>query len=142
MADVLTPQQRSELMSRIRGRDTRPELALRSLLHRLGYRFTVNGPKNKTLPGKPDIVLPKYRTVIFVNGCFWHGHEHCPAFRLPATRREWWTAKIKGNKQRDLLSENALRDLGWHVVTIWECALKTESARQWLEKHLPRLIAK
>ena len=86
--DIFTPQKRSEVMSRIRGRDTKPEFALRSMLHRLGYRFTVKGPKNKSLPGRPDIVLPKYRTVIFVHGCFWHGHEHCPAFRLPSTRRE------------------------------------------------------
>jgi DNA mismatch endonuclease Vsr len=80
MADVFTPEKRSQVMSRIRGRDTKPELALRSMLHRLSYRFTTNGPKNKQLPGKPDIVLPKYRTVIFVHGCFWHGHENCPAF--------------------------------------------------------------
>jgi DNA mismatch endonuclease (patch repair protein) len=76
--DVFTPEKRSDVMSSIRGRDTKPELALRSMLHRLGYRFTVNGPKNKTLPGKPDLVLPKYRTVVFVHGCFWHGHENCP----------------------------------------------------------------
>jgi len=78
VADVFTPQKRSDVMSRIRGRDTKPERALRSMLHRLGYRFTVNGPKNKSLPGKPDLVLPKFRTVIFVHGCFWHGHENCP----------------------------------------------------------------
>jgi DNA mismatch endonuclease (patch repair protein) len=138
--DILTSQQRSELMSRIRGRDTKPELALRSMLHQLGYRFTVNGPKNKSLPGKPDIVLPKHRTVIFVHGCFWHGHEHCPAFRLPKSRRAWWKRKIEGNQQRDLRNENALRDLGWHVVTIWECALRTSAARSWLEQRLPKLI--
>ena len=82
MADVFTPEKRSEVMARIRGRDTKPELALRKILHGLGYRFTVNGPKNRTLPGKPDIVLPKHHTVIFVHGCFWHGREHCPYFRL------------------------------------------------------------
>jgi DNA mismatch endonuclease, patch repair protein len=85
--DVFTAQKRSEVMSRIRGRDTKPELALRSMLHRFGYRFTVNGPKNKSLPGKPDLVLPKYRTVIFVHGCFWHGHEHCLNFRLSNSDR-------------------------------------------------------
>ena len=140
MPDVFTPEKRSEVMSRIRGRDTKPELALRSMLHRLGYRFTVNGPKNKSLPGKPDLVLPKYKTVIFVHGCFWHGHEHCPAFRLPGSRTEWWTAKITGNKARDLRNEKALLSLGWHVVTIWECALKRHKDRVWLITRLPKLI--
>ena len=92
--DVFTPEKRSEVMSRIRGRDTKPELALRSMLHRLGYRFTVNGPNNRSLPGKPDLVLPKYHTVIFVHGCFWHGHENCPSFRMPKSRIDFWTAKI------------------------------------------------
>ncbi len=91
--DVFTPEKRSEVMSRIRGRDTKPELALRKMLHGLGYRFTVNGPKNRTLPGRPDIVMPKHSTVLFVHGCFWHAHEHCPYFRLPSTRRDGWAAK-------------------------------------------------
>lgn len=140
MADVFTPEKRSEVMSRIRGSDTRPEIIIRALLHRHGYRFTVKGPLNRSLPGRPDLVLPKYRTVVFVHGCFWHGHEHCPDFRLPSTRSEWWEAKISGNKARDLRAENALRSLGWHVVTIWACAVKTRAAREWLEKRLPRLI--
>ena len=140
MADVFTPEKRSQIMSLIRGRDTKPELALRSMLHRLGYRFTVQGPKNRQLPGKPDIVLPKHRTVIFVHGCFWHGHENCPAFRLPKSRRAFWKAKIHGNKARDLRNENQLRELGWHVVTIWECALRKKSDHPWLIKRLPSLI--
>ncbi len=138
--DIFTPEQRSEIMSHIRGQNTKPELALRSMLHRLGYRFTVNGPRNKMLPGKPDIVLPKFRTVIFVNGCFWHGHEHCPAFRLPKTRVDWWAAKILGNRARDNRNEGAILALGWHVVTIWECGLKTSEARKWLENRLHRLL--
>lgn len=138
--DVFTPEKRSDVMSRIRSRDTRPELALRSMLHRLGYRFTVNGPKNQSLPGKPDIVLPKHRTVVFVHGCFWHGHENCPHFRLPKSRSAWWKRKIQGNKARDLRHENDLRAAGWHVVTIWECALKSASARNWLEPRLPKLL--
>lgn len=138
--DVFTPEKRSEVMAKIRGWDTKPELALRSLLHRHGYRFTVRGPKNKSLPGRPDLVLPKYRTVIFVHGCYWHGHEHCKHFRLPSSRTEWWTAKIEGNRARDLRNENALRALGWHVVTIWECALKTAATRSWLEAQLPKLL--
>ena len=140
MADVFTPEKRSEVMSLIRGRDTKPELALRSMLHRLGYRFTVNCPLNRSLPGKPDLVLPKCRTVIFVHGCFWHGHEHCPAFRMPGSRTEWWTAKISGNRARDLRNENALLALGWHVVTIWECALKRPKDHAWLIARLPKLI--
>jgi DNA mismatch endonuclease (patch repair protein) len=141
MADVFTPQKRSEVMSRIRGRDTKPELALRSMLHRLGYRFTVNGPKNKSLPGRPDLVLPKYRIVIFAHGCFWHGHENCPAFRLPKSNIDFWKTKIEGNQARDLKNENALRHLGWPVVTIWECALKTLSVRKRLAKRLPSLCS-
>ena len=140
MADVFSPEKRSAVMARIRGRDTKPELALRSLLHRLGYRFTVNGPLNRSLPGKPDLVLPKYQTVIFVHGCFWHGHPHCPAFRLPKSRTAWWKAKINGNRSRDCRNETALLNLGWHVVTIWECALKTESARRWLSLRIPELL--
>jgi DNA mismatch endonuclease, patch repair protein len=139
--DVFTPEKRSEVMSRIRGRDTRPELALRSMLHRLGYRFTVSGPRNKTLPGRPDIVLPKLQTVVFVHGCYWHGHKNCSDFRLPSTRRDWWSAKIMGNSARDRRNEAAILALGWHVVTIWACALKNTHARSWLEAQLPSLLA-
>ncbi len=115
MADIFTPEKRSELMSRIRGRDTKPELALRSMLHRLGYRFTVHAPKNRTLPGRPDLVLPKYCTVVFVHGCFWHGHENCPHFRLPKSRRAFWKAKIEGNPQRDHVKahERGRIDIAW-----------------------------
>ena len=140
MADVFTPEKRSDVMSRIRSGDTKPERAVRSMLHRLGYRFTVNGPRNKTLPGRPDVVLPKYRTVVFVHGCFWHGHEHCRDFRLPKTRREWWRRKIEGNRARDARVEAELRAKGWHVVTIWSCALKTRAARAWLEGRLRRWL--
>jgi len=101
MADIWSPEKRSEVMSRIRGGNTKPELLVRSMLHRLGYRFTVTGPKNKSLPGKPDLVLPKYQVVIFVHGCFWHGHEHCPDFKMPSSKTEWWRAKLAGNKARD-----------------------------------------
>jgi DNA mismatch endonuclease (patch repair protein) len=141
MADVFTPEKRSQVMAAIRSRHTKPELALRSMLHRLGYRFTINGPGNEFLPGRPDLVLPKYRTVVFVHGCFWHGHPDCPHFRLPATRREWWVEKIAGNRRRDLRNEEALIALDWHVVTIWECALKTAAARLWIEPRLPALIS-
>jgi DNA mismatch endonuclease (patch repair protein) len=142
MADIWSPEKRSEVMSRIRGSDTKPELLVRSMLHRLGYRFTVRGPKNKSLPGRPDLVLPKYQVVVFVHGCFWHGHENCPDFKMPQSKREWWAAKIGGNRARDLRVENELRHLGWHVVTLWACAVKTRAARDWLETRLPVLIGK
>jgi DNA mismatch endonuclease (patch repair protein) len=100
----------------------------------------VSGVKNRSLPGKPDIVLPKHQTVVFVHGCFWHGHTDCPHFRLPKSRRAWWKAKILGNQLRDARNEQQLRELGWHVVTIWECALKNASARLWLESRIPRLL--
>jgi len=142
MADIWSPEKRSEVMSRIRGGNTKPELLVRSMLHRLGYRFTVRGPKNKSLPGRPDLVLPKYQVVVFVHGCFWHGHERCPDFKMPKSRTEWWTAKIGGNRARDARVENELRDLGWHVVTLWACAVKNRAARDWLETRLPVLIGK
>lgn len=124
MVDIVSEEQRSYNMSRIRSKHTKPELAVRSMLHRLGYRFTVNGPKNKQLPGKPDIVLPKYRTVIFVHGCFWHGHAGCKNFRYPKTRTEWWKAKIDGNVARDKDRIRQLEEIGWRVLVIWECELK------------------
>ena len=137
MTDVFTPEKRSSVMRRVKGRDTGPEKAVRRLLTALGARYRLH---RKDLPGKPDIVMPGRRLALFVHGCFWHGHDHCPHFRLPKTRRDWWRNKIEGNKARDLLNETALRDAGWHVVTIWECALKTKRDAAWLEKQLPRLI--
>lgn len=142
MTDLFTPEKRSEVMRAIKGRDTKPERVLRSILHRLGYRFTINAPNNRLLPGKPDIVLPKYRTALFVHGCFWHGHEGCRHFRMPKTRVEWWTAKIEGNRARDARNEAALCAMGWNVVTVWECALRTEAARQWLLARIDRLIGR
>lgn len=140
MTDIWSAEKRSEVMSRIRGSDTKPELLVRSILHRLGYRFTIRGPKNKSLPGRPDLVLPKHRVAVFVHGCFWHGHERCPDFKMPKSRTDWWTAKIEGNRARDARVENELHQLGWHVVTLWACAVKTRGARDWLEARLPVLI--
>lgn len=107
-------------MRAIRSKNTAPELLLRKLLFSLGFRFRLHV---KNLPGKPDIVLPKYRTAIFVHGCFWHGHD-CHLFTLPQTRREFWQAKIDANRQRDLRSEEMLVSTGWRVLSVWECALK------------------
>lgn len=128
MADIFTPAKRSEVMSLIRGRDTKPELALRSMLHHLGYRFTVNGPKNKSLPGKPDLVLPKYQTVIFVHGCFWHRHKGCKFAYTPKTRVAFWTQKFDTNVSRDKAASRALKALGWNVITVWECHTKKDLA--------------
>ena len=111
-------------MSRVPGKNTKPELIARSLLHQLGYRFTVNGPKNKALPGKPDIVLPKYKTAIFVHGCFWHRHAKCKNASTPKTKTDYWLPKFERNAQRDRANHNGLHCLGWQVIIIWECKLK------------------
>ena len=108
------------MMSGIRGKDTKPELIVRRLLHRLGYRFRLHC---KDMPGRPDIVLPKWRTVVFVNGCYWHGHDSCHLFRLPKSRTEFWTNKIQGNKDRDQRNYSLLNNGGWKVFVIWECAV-------------------
>jgi len=107
-------------MSRIRAKNTKPEVFVRSMLHRMGYRFRIH---LKGLPGKPDIVLPKYHTAIFVHGCFWHGHEGCKDFAPPKTRTEWWLNKINGNKKKDTENIAQLDRQGWHVIIIWECEL-------------------
>jgi len=120
LADSLTPQQRSAQMSRIRGTNTKLEVLVRSALHARGFRYRLGGAG---LPGKPDIVLPKYGTVVFVHGCFWHGHN-CPLYRLPKTRPEFWAAKIESNKARDARVESQLRESGWRVELVWECSLR------------------
>jgi len=126
MADTISAERRSWNMSRIRGRDTGPELRLRSLLHRAGFRFRLHA---KDLPGKPDIVLPKYHTVIFVHGCFWHRHEGCRYATTPSTRAEFWQAKFDGNVERDNRNRAALEAAGWTVMTVWECELKADADR-------------
>ena len=108
-------------MQRIRFKDTTPEKAVRSLLHRLGFRFRLHHAK---LPGKPDIVLPKYSTVVFVHGCFWHRHPGCPKATTPASRQEYWLPKFQRNVERDEQNRRAVRALGWDVITVWECELK------------------
>lgn len=107
-------------MSGIRGTNTQPEMRIRSLLHRNGFRFRLHV---RDLPGKPDIVLPRYRAVVFVHGCFWHGHD-CPLFRMPSTRRDFWQAKIERNKDNDCRAKGALHATGWRVATVWECVMR------------------
>jgi len=121
MADVHNTATRSYNMSRIKGKNTKPEMLVRKFLFANGFRYRLNV---KTLPGKPDIVLPKYKTVIFINGCFWHGHEGCRYFTIPKTRTEFWLTKISDTQKRDREAESQLNELGWKVVTVWECQLK------------------
>ncbi len=123
MPDVMTPEQRSSCMSHIRSKNTKPEILVRKELFSRGFRYRINV---SGLPGKPDIVLPKYRTVIFVNGCFWHGHSGCRYFVLPKTNPTFWEQKIRSNQQRDTDDKVILESMGWQVLTIWECQLKKD----------------
>ena len=120
MADVISPEQRSALMSRIRGKDTGLELEVRNGLHALGFPYRLGGAG---LPGRPDIVLPRYRTVVFVHGCFWHGHD-CHLFRWPKSRPEFWKTKISANRERDRKAIALLKERGWRVELVWECELR------------------
>ena len=122
MADKHSKEVRSYNMSRIKGKDTKPEMLVRKYLHAQGFRYRLH---SKNLPGKPDIVLPKYNTVIFVNGCFWHGHENCKCFVVPKTNTDFWLNKINGNVNNDSKVTNALEKDGWKVIVVWECDLKT-----------------
>ncbi|MCK0070861.1 very short patch repair endonuclease [Kordiimonas laminariae] len=121
--DVVTPEKRSQMMAGIKGKNTKPELIIRKELFRRGFRYRLHGKK---LPGKPDIILPKYKTVVFVNGCFWHKHD-CHLFKWPKTRTEFWREKILGNVARDKKNRDLLKADGWKVITIWECAIKNKS---------------
>ena len=123
MADVHTPEQRSYNMSQIRRKDTKPEELVRTYLFSRGFRYRKNDVR---LPGKPDIVLPKYKTVIFVNGCFWHGHKNCKYFVWPKNNAELWKKKIAGNIMRDEKNTSLLEEHGWKVLVVWECELKKE----------------
>ena len=124
MLDKLTPSQRHHCMSRIRGKNTKPEILVRKGLHARGFRFRLH---NKKLPGSPDVVLPKYGVAIMVNGCFWHGHKGCRYATKPKTNVEFWETKIARNRHRDEVTNAHLEALGWTVITIWECELRTSS---------------
>lgn len=121
MSDVFSPEKRSQVMSRIQGKNTKPEKMVQQYLreHGFGYRKNMAG-----LPGKPDIVLTKYKCVVFVNGCFWHGHEGCKYFVIPKTRTEWWLAKINRTKERDVENYSQLAEENWRVIVLWECEIK------------------
>ncbi|WP_273176325.1 very short patch repair endonuclease [Hoylesella pleuritidis] len=130
MTDFLTSPQRHVNMAAIHGKDTKPEVVVRRWLWGHGYRYRLNHPR---LPGKPDIVMRKYRTCIFVNGCFWHGHEGCRYYTIPKTNTEFWVAKIHRNQERDVEVQHQLASMGWHSITIWECELKPKSRDKTLE---------
>lgn len=119
--DVFSKEKRSQIMSHVSGKNTKPEIAVRSLLHKMGYRFRLH---RKDLPGKPDITLPKYKKVIFVHGCFWHGHPSCSHSKRPATNKKFWSKKLDKNIERDKESVNALSQLGWDALTVWSCEVK------------------
>ena len=125
-------------MSRIKGKDTKPEILVRKFLFSQGFRYRLH---DKKLPGRPDIILPKYKTVIFIHGCFWHGHENCKYSALPKTRKEWWQRKIETNRINDQKSLVLLKKDGWSVITIWTCQLKSNQIKETLS-HLLSLISK
>ena len=142
MSDNHTPQQRSYNMSRIRGKATKPELIVRQWLWSHGYRYRLNV---KSIPGKPDIVLRKYRTAIFVNGCFWHGHEGCYKYVVPKSNTEFWITKIEHNRERDSKEYYTLNRAGWQVIVIWECQLgqkQIEDTMRDVEHYLSRNLLK
>lgn len=124
MTDIVDKATRSRMMSSIKGKDTKPELAIRRLLHAAGFRYRLH---RRDLPGKPDLVLPKYNLVIFVHGCFWHQHQGCHYAYTPASNSDKWESKLEGNRQRDQRQQQQLIDMGWRVLVIWECGLKHSS---------------
>lgn len=137
MADVHDKATRSYNMSRIKGKNTKPEILVRKFLFSKGFRFRIH---DKRLPGKPDIVLPKYKTVIFVNGCFWHGHTGCKYYIVPKTKTEWWLNKISRTITSDFEAIQSLKKEGWKTITVWECELKNEFLKKTLLSLLKKLI--
>jgi len=135
MADVHDKKTRSYNMSMIRSKNTKPEILVRKFLHAQGFRYKLH---DKKLPGKPDLVLPKYKTVIFIHGCFWHGHKNCKYFVVPKTRTEWWLNKINTNKANDTKAVKALKKEGWKIINLWGCDLKPFK----IEKTLTKLFIK
>src|ERR1051326_2945567 len=136
MGDVHTRAVRSYNMSRIKGKNTAPEMQVRKFLFANGFRYRLH---DKRLPCKPDVVLPKIKTVIFIHGCFWHGHTNCKYFVVPKTRTKWWKEKIQGNIDRDFKNYLSLKEQGWKIITVWECELKSEKRNKRLTKILSLL---
>ena len=136
MTDIYSINKRSQIMSNISGKDTKPEIAIRKIAHSLGYRFRLH---KKDLPGKPDIVFPKYKKVIFVNGCFWHGHKNCNRSKLPTTNKIFWKEKITGNIKKDKRNYRGLKKLGWGYLIIWQCGIKVGN-RNKLERKIKKFL--
>ncbi|HEY0743535.1 MAG TPA: DNA mismatch endonuclease Vsr [Chryseosolibacter sp.] len=133
MADVFSKQKRSAIMASVKSSETKPEILVRKFLHSRGFRFRKNV---KDLPGKPDVVMSRYNVVILIHGCFWHGHEGCKGYRLPKTRLNYWSEKIRGNIGRDKITKRKLIALGFKVITVWECSLKKKRTFDALEKKI------
>lgn len=138
MADVHSREVRSFNMSRIRSKDTKPEIIVRKALFAEGFRFRVH---DRRYPGSPDIVLKKHRAVIFIHGCFWHGHKDCKYFKIPQTRTQWWQEKIARNKYNDRIAIRALKRDGWKVIILWECDLKSDKMTKTLNKLAFKILA-
>ena len=131
MTDKLTPEQRHKCMSHIRSKNTKPEMVVRKFLFSKGFRYRINV---RNLPGTPDIVMRKYRTVIFINGCFWHGHEGCKYYVIPKSNSDFWIKKIQRNQERDMQERILLRQMGWHVIVIWECQVRPKTKDETLKR--------
>lgn len=127
IVDTFSTEQRSKMMSKIASKNTIPEMIVRKSLHSRGFRYRLHDNK---LPGKPDLVLPKYKTVIFVHGCFWHAHEGCKFYRMPKSNTDYWKKKIENNISRDIKNRKALQELGWNVIVVWECELKNNAEKR------------
>jgi len=127
--DIFSPEKRSRIMARVKGSNTGPEVLVRSLVHRMGFRFRLH---RRDLPGCPDLVFPKHRKAIFVHGCFWHGHEDCPRSARPSTNTAFWNKKLSGNIERDQRNQKALRELGWKVLVVWQCEIKDSTGLEQL----------
>jgi len=136
--DVHEPEVRSYNMSRIRAKDTKPEILVRKFLHHHGFRYILH---DKRLPGKPDIVLPKHQTVVLVHGCFWHGHKGCRHFVIPKSNQEYWIPKIQNNIRNDRKHKTSLKKLGWRVLTVWECELTKEKSKRVLSRLILKISA-
>ena len=136
MTDIVDPATRSRMMSGIRSENTKPEMLLRRALHKNGFRYRLHDSR---IPGKPDLVFPKYHAVLFVHGCFWHGHN-CPLFRMPETRNEFWKDKIRKNRERDTVVRKKIEEIGWRLGIVWECALKGKE-QIGTEKTIERIVS-
>jgi len=137
LADIFSREKRSEIMANIRGKETKPEIIVRKFLFSKGFRFRKNV---KTLPGTPDITLPKYNTVILIHGCFWHKHKNCKKAQLPETRKQFWEKKINENVERDKKNIRQLKKAGWKVIVLWQCKLGTKQSEKWQKTLIEKLI--